>query len=130
MVIVAECGRIPVDNPGTHLELTMIHEAMVLEYSGRFLAMIEWAAQLKLLIYAVLAINLFNPWGIAHNATPAALALAGGLLAVKLGVFGVLLAVFETLQAKLRLFAVPTFLLLAFTLALSGLLSFIVLEAA
>lgn len=130
MVIVAECGRVPVDNPATHLELTMIHEAMVLEYSGRFLAMIEWAAQLKLLIYAVLAINLFNPWGLAHAATPAALATAAGLLAVKLGMFGVVLAIFETVQAKLRLFAVPTFLLLAFTLALSGLLSFIVLEAA
>lgn len=129
MVIVAECGRIPVDNPATHLELTMIHEAMVLEYSGRNLGMIELAAQLKLLIYAVLAINIFNPWGIAHGTTLPALLLAAALLTVKLAVFGALLALFETVQAKLRLFAVPNFLMLAFTLALSGMLSFIILEA-
>lgn len=129
MVIVAECGRVPVDNPATHLELTMIHEAMVLEYNGRYLGMIELASQLKLLIYAVLAINIFNPWGIAHDMEIAALARAAGLLAAKLAVFGALLALFETVQAKLRLFAVPTFLVLAFTLALSGMLSFIILEA-
>lgn len=129
LVAIAETGRIPVDNPGTHLELTMIHEAMILEYSGRFLALLEWAAQLKLLIYAVLAINIFNPWGIAHSASPRALLVAGAALALKLLVFGVLLAVAETVMAKMRLFRVPVFLMLAFTLALGGMLSFVILEA-
>ena len=129
MVIVSECGRIPVDNPDTHLELTMIHEAMILEYNGRYLAQIELASQLKLLIYAVLAINIFNPWGIAHNDNPLLLLLALVLISGKLLVFGVLLAFFETVLAKMRLFSVPVFLMLAFTLSLGGMLSFIILEA-
>lgn len=129
LVIMAETGRIPVDNPATHLELTMIHEAMILEYSGRHLAMLEWAGQLKLLVYAVLAINIFNPWGIAHTDTLAALALAALLIGGKLLVFGTLVAVAETSLAKIRLFQVPVYLMLAFTLALGGMLSFIILEA-
>ena len=129
LVIMAETGRIPVDNPATHLELTMIHEAMILEYSGRHLAMLEWASQLKLLVYAVLAINIFNPWGIAHTDTLAALALAALLIGGKLMVFGTLVAVAETILAKIRLFQVPVYLMLAFTLALGGMLSFIILEA-
>jgi len=129
MVIVAECGRIPVDNPATHLELTMIHEAMVLEYSGRYLAMLELAAQLKLLIYAVLAINIFNPWGIAHSIAPLALLQGLGWVGIKLALFGLLLALMETSLAKMRLFKVPVFLMLAFTLALGGMLSFVILEA-
>ncbi len=129
LVILAETGRIPVDNPATHLELTMIHEAMILEYSGRHLAMLEWASQLKLLIYAVLAINIFNPWGIALTLSVTALVTAAALITLKLLVFGVLLAVTETILAKIRLFQVPVFLMLAFTLALGGMLSFIILEA-
>ncbi|MBI2380387.1 MAG: NADH-quinone oxidoreductase subunit H [Gammaproteobacteria bacterium] len=129
LVAVAETGRIPVDNPATHLELTMIHEAMILEYGGRHLGMLEWAAQLKLLVYAVLAINIFNPWGIAHEDSASALGLAIAAMAGKLLVLGIVLAVTETLQAKLRLFRVPVFLMLAFTLALGGMLSFIILEA-
>lgn len=129
LVIVAETGRIPVDNPSTHLELTMIHEAMILEYSGRHLAMLEWAAQLKLLVFAVLAINIFNPWGIAHSDGLAPLAIATALMAGKLMLFGTLLAAAETVLAKIRLFQVPVFLMLAFTLALGGMLCFIILEA-
>jgi len=129
LVILAETGRIPVDNPATHLELTMIHEAMILEYSGRHLAMLEWASQLKLLIYAVLAINIFNPWGIALTLSLTALSTAAALITLKLLVFGVLLAITETILAKIRLFQVPVFLMLAFTLALGGMLSFIILEA-
>lgn len=129
LVIIAETGRIPVDNPATHLELTMIHEAMILEYNGRFLALLEWAAQLKLLIYAVLAINIFNPWGIAHSASPGDLLIAAGALGLKLMVFGALLALAETSMAKMRFFRVPVFLMLAFTLALGGMLSFVILEA-
>ena len=129
LVILAETGRIPVDNPSTHLELTMIHEAMILEYSGRHLAMLEWASQLKLLVYAVLAINIFNPWGIAHVDTVSALTVAALFMTGKLMIFGGVLAVTETLMAKIRLFQVPIFLALAFTLALGGMLSFIILEA-
>src|SRR5438034_326184 len=81
---LAATGRLPVDNPATHLELTMIHEAMVLEYSGRYLALIEWAAALKLVVFFTLLGNLFVPWGVATALTPAALALAVATLLVKL----------------------------------------------
>ena len=129
LVAVAETGRIPVDNPTTHLELTMIHEAMILEYSGRHLALMEWAAQLKLMLYGTLIVNVFLPWGIATEFTP--LALAVGLLAVvgKLAFLGLLLGVAETGLAKMRLFRAPQFLNMAFLLALLGLLSHVILEA-
>ncbi len=128
LVAVAETGRIPVDNPATHLELTMIHEAMILEYSGRHLALMEWAAMLKLLIYGVLIANLFIPWGVALSLAPAALAI--GLLAIvlKLLLFGAVLAAGETALAKMRLFRVPQFLALAFILCLLGMLSHVILE--
>ncbi|VAX12191.1 Hydrogenase-4 component C [hydrothermal vent metagenome] len=129
LVAVAETGRIPVDNPTTHLELTMIHEAMILEYSGRHLALMEWAAQLKLMLYGVLIVNVFLPWGIATEFTPRALAM--GLLAVvgKLAFLGLLLGVAETGLAKMRLFRAPQFLNMALLLALLGLLSHVILEA-
>ncbi len=130
LVAVAETGRIPVDNPATHLELTMIHEAMILEYSGRHLALIEWAAQLKLMIYGVLIANIFFPWGIATQPGGGALLLALAAIGLKLGVLGTALAVGETVLAKMRLFRVPAFLTLALTLALIGLLSHIILEVA
>ena len=129
LVGIAETGRIPVDNPATHLELTMIHEAMILEYSGRHLALMELAAQLKLMIYAVLVANLFVPWGIATTFTGGALAVAVGALTAKLAFLGVALAVGETAVAKMRVFRVATFLAVAFTLALVGMLSFVILEA-
>ena len=130
LVAVAETGRIPVDNPATHLELTMIHEAMILEYSGRHLALMEWAAQLKLMIYGVLIANIFFPWGIATE--PGAGALLGALAAIglKLALLGAALAVGETVLAKMRLFRVPAFLVLALTLAVIGMLSHIILEVA
>src|SRR5207247_4145032 len=84
VVTLAETGRLPVDNPATHLELTMIHEAMVLEYSGRYLALLEWAAALKLLVFFTLLGNLFAPWGMAATLTPAALAVAVASLLAKL----------------------------------------------
>ena len=130
LVAIAETGRIPVDNPATHLELTMIHEAMILEYSGRHLAMIEYAAQLKLLIYAVLIINIFFPWGIATHFSFSALLTSFLFISLKLAVLGILLATGETVLAKMRLFRVPNFLVLAFTLAIIGLLSHIILEIA
>ena len=123
VVTLAEAGRLPVDNPATHLELTMIHEAMVLEYSGRYLALIEWAAALKLFVFFTLLANLFVPWGLAASATPAALALAAATLVAKLGALAAVLAVFETRVAKLRLFRVPELLSVSFVLALLAITS-------
>jgi len=123
IVTLAETGRLPVDNPATHLELTMIHEAMILEYSGRYLALIEWAAWLKLLIFLSLLANLFLPWGIATALTPAALGLALLALVVKLAFLGTFIAVVETRVAKLRLFRVPELLGVSFVLALLAIVS-------
>ena len=128
MVGVAETGRIPIDNPTTHLELTMIHEAMILEYSGRHLALIEWASMIKLMLYGVLVADLFVPWGIARSIDAMALAEAAGWLALKLATLGILLGCTEMAIAKMRLFRVPTFLAVAFTIALVGMLSFVILE--
>ena len=128
MVAVAETGRIPVDNPATHLELTMVHEAMILEYSGRHLALIEWAGQLKLMIYMVLIANIFFPWGIATELTAHDLAVGVAAIAGKLALLAVLLVVWETVMAKMRLFRVPQFLGFAFMLCLLGMLTRVVLE--
>ena len=124
MVLLAENARIPIDNPSTHLELTMIHEAMVLEYSARHLALIEWASSLKLFNYACIGFALFLPWGIAtHGADGGwALLLAAAALIAKLIVFGGALALIESLSAKLRIFRAPEFLATAFLLAVLGLL--------
>ncbi|MBI3630154.1 MAG: NADH-quinone oxidoreductase subunit H [Candidatus Rokubacteria bacterium] len=118
IVTLAETGRLPIDNPATHLELTMIHEAMILEYSGRYLALIEWAAALKLLVFFSLLANLFVPWGVAVALTPAALAVAAGSLVLKLALLAAAVAVLETRVAKLRLFRVPELLSVSFVLAL------------
>ena len=119
IVAVAENSRIPVDNPATHLELTMVHEAMVLEYSGRHLALIELAASLKLLLYLSLIACLFAPWGISPSvAAPVLLVVGVAAYAGKLAVLGALLAVFETSIAKMRVFRVPEFLGAALMLAL------------
>jgi formate hydrogenlyase subunit 4 len=128
LVAIAETGRIPVDNPTTHLELTMIHEAMLLEYSGRHLALMEWAAQIKLLLYGTLIANTFFPWGIAQRLAPAALGV--GLIAIVLKVMALAaaLAVAETVLAKMRLFRAPAFLNLALLMSLLGLLSHVILE--
>ena len=121
MVALAENARIPVDNPATHLELTMVHEAMVLEYSGRHLAMIEFAASLKLLLYVSLIACVFVPWGIAAPGMGlAGFALGAAAYLAKLAVGGVLLAVFETSIAKMRVFRVPDFLGVALMLSLLG----------
>ncbi len=128
LVAVAETGRIPVDNPATHLELTMVHEAMILEYSGRHLALMEWGAMLKLMIYGVLLANLFLPWGVAVDFTLPALLIGLGAITLKLLVLGAALAVAETGLAKMRLFRVPQYLALAFILCLLGMLSHVILE--
>ncbi len=118
IVMLAETGRLPVDNPATHLELTMIHEAMVLEYSGRHLALVEWASALKLLVFFSLLANLFVPWGLATSPRPEAIVLAAVALLLKLLVLAVAVAVLETRVAKLRLFRVPELLSASFVLAL------------
>ena len=112
MVAIAENARIPVDNPATHLELTMVHEAMVLEYSGRHLALIDLPSELKLLLYVSLIACLFVPWGMAPPDADAAgrCSSASRAYVAKLAVGGVLLAVFETSIAKMRVFRVPEFL--------------------
>jgi len=128
LVAVAETGRIPIDNPATHLELTMIHEAMILEYSGRHLALIEWAGQIRLMLYGVLIANIFLPWGLAREFTPEALGIGAAAIAAKLGVLAIVLALAETSVAKMRLFRVQEFLGFAYLLSLLGMLSHIILE--
>jgi len=128
MVLLAENARIPIDNPATHLELTMIHEAMVLEYSARHLALIEWAASLKLTAYVTIGIAIFVPWGIAAASDWAALPLALAALAVKLLAAGAGLALLETVSAKMRIFRAPEFLGTAFMLATLGMLIHFLLE--
>jgi formate hydrogenlyase subunit 4 len=128
MVSLAENARIPVDNPATHLELTMIHEAMVLEYSGRHLAMVEWAASLKLFVYSCIGIALFFPFGIAQGGDAVGLLYALPALIVKLAIGGLLLAVIEIVSAKMRIFRAPEFLGTAFMLAVLGLLIHALLE--
>jgi formate hydrogenlyase subunit 4 len=122
MVLLAENARIPVDNPNTHLELTMIHEAMILEYSARHLALIEWASSLKLFAYFSIGIALFLPHGIAEVGHWSALPLAIVLLLLKLAIAGAGLALLEALMAKMRIFRAPEFLGTAFLLAVLGLL--------
>jgi len=128
MIAIVETGRIPVDNPTTHLELTMIHEAMLLEYSGRHLALMEWASMVKLLLFATLIIDLFFPWGISGDAGLITTTLALALWLSKLMVLFVILAVMETSMAKLRMFEVPQFLGAAFVLAFLGLIIHYMLE--
>jgi len=127
MVAIAENSRIPVDNPATHLELTMVHEAMVLEYSGRHLALIDLNASLTLTLYASLIACLFVPWGMAPPDAGLLALLAGALAYLcKLAVLGGLLALFETVIAKMRVFRVPEFLGAALMLGLlAALLRFV-----
>jgi formate hydrogenlyase subunit 4 len=129
MVMLAENARIPVDNPATHLELTMIHEAMILEYSGRHLALLEWAHALKLTVYSAIGVTLFAPWGIARAGDWGAMPVALLALAAKMAVGGAALAVLETLSAKMRIFRAPEFLAMAFLLAVLGMLTHVLLEA-
>ena len=129
MVSLAENARVPVDNPATHLELTMIHEALVLEYSARHLALVEWAAALKLFAYSCAGLALFFPWGVAQESDRGALLLALPALLAKLAVGGFLLALIETMTAKMRIFRVPEFLATAFLLGVLALLVHLLLGA-
>lgn len=128
LIALAETGRIPVDNPATHLELTMIHEAMILEYSGRHLALIEWAGMMKLFLFTSLGIASFFPWGIARNENLADIIVAFPILLFKLGFVGFCLVFMETGMAKMRIFRITEFLGSAFLFATLGMLSYFMLE--
>lgn len=123
LVVISETGRVPVDNPVTHLELTMVHEGLVLDYSGRHLALLEWASMIRQLVLFTLLASLFLPWGIALEPSP--LALAQGLAAwlAKMALFVALVALLESATARMRLFRVPEFLGMAFLLSLLALAS-------
>jgi formate hydrogenlyase subunit 4 len=130
MVAIAENARIPVDNPATHLELTMVHEAMILEYSGRHLALIELASYLKLLLYLSVIACVFFPWGIAVSGQGFTAYLAAvPVYVVKLAAGGIVLAVFETAIAKMRVFRVPDFLGAALMLGFLAVLLLFVTQA-
>jgi formate hydrogenlyase subunit 4 len=131
LVLLAENARIPVDNPATHLELTMIHEALLLEYSARHLALMEWAAALKLFNYTCIGFALFLPWGVVTGDVPSPTTLLTSIpiLVIKLATAGVVLALIETVSAKLRVFRAPEFLATAFLFAVLGLLVHLLLSA-
>lgn len=129
MVLLAENARIPVDNPASHLELTMIHEAMTLEYSARHLALVEWASSIKLFAYVTMGIALFAPWGIAQTADWLGMAFALPILIGKLLVAGCGLAVIETVMAKQRIFRAPEFMGTAFLFGVLGMLVHFLLGA-
>jgi formate hydrogenlyase subunit 4 len=128
LIALAETGRVPVDNPATHLELTMIHEAMILEYSGRHLALIEWASMMKLFLFTTLGIASFFPLGIAPDDNLIAILFAFPVLLAKLVIVGVGLVLVETGLAKMRIFRVTEFLGSAFLFATLGMLSYFMLE--
>lgn len=128
IVALAETGRVPVDNPATHLELTMIHEAMVLEYSGRYQALVEWATGIKLLVFLTLIANVFAPWGIATSVAPSSIALGLTVYVVKVSGLAVVIGVIESMFAKLRLFRVPELLGAAFILSLLAIVFFYTLR--
>jgi formate hydrogenlyase subunit 4 len=129
IVSLAETGRIPVDNPATHLELTMIHEAMILEYSGPYLALIEWSSQVKLVVFLALMSNMFFPIGMATTWSPWALAIGCGVFLVKITGLALIVAVVESTNAKLRLFRVPELLVVAFILSLLSLILYFIVGA-
>ena len=128
IVMLAETGRLPVDNPATHLELTMIHEAMVLEYSGRYLALVEWAGAMKFFLFMTLLANLFVPWGLTGSAGLSSILLGLVALGGKLAVLTGAVAVLETSVAKLRLFRVPELLAGSFALAFLSLMAVILVQ--
>jgi len=117
IIVIAETGRIPVDNPATHLELTMIHEAMILEYAGPDLALVEWASALKELLYLTLLVDFFLPAGIATSAAPGAIAVALLAWAGKIFLLAIAVTIAESTNAKLRLFRVPELVSISLGLA-------------
>lgn len=122
IVMLAENSRYPIDNPSTHLELTMIHEAMILEYSGRHLALIQWSCDIKFVLYSLMGISIFMPWGIVISVTPLSLCISTILCGLKLFLIATFLACLESTLAKLRIFRITEFLSIGFLLAVLGIL--------
>ncbi|HXX80947.1 MAG TPA: NADH-quinone oxidoreductase subunit H, partial [Thermodesulfovibrionales bacterium] len=127
VAIIAETGRIPIDNPDTHLELTMIHEGMLLEYSGRYLALMEWAHYMKQMLLFTLGMDIFFPVGIPHDTAIGGLGVSFALYFLKMGFMAVLMAAIESTRAKLRFFQLPSLLGGAFVLAILSLLTYIMM---
>ncbi len=127
VAVIAETGRIPVDNPDTHLELTMIHEGMILEYSGKYLALMEWAHYMKQMLLFTIAAGIFFPLGISNNIEISGLALSSGVYFLKILFMAFLMALIESTRAKMRFFQLPSLLGGAFVLALLSLLTFIMM---
>ena len=127
VAVIAETGRIPVDNPDTHLELTMIHEGMVLEYSGKYLALMEWTHYMKQMLLFTIAAGIFFPLGISNNTEISGLALSSGVYFLKILFMAFLMALIESTRAKMRFFQLPSLLGGAFVLALLSLLTFIMM---
>jgi formate hydrogenlyase subunit 4 len=123
IVLIAETGRIPVDNPATHLELTMIHEAMILEYSGPYLALLEWGASIKQLVLMTLVVNTFFPFGLSSDWTARGLGLGLVYYLTKMFLLACLIVLVETTNAKLRLFRVPELLMVSFIFGALALIS-------
>jgi formate hydrogenlyase subunit 4 len=128
IIAIAETGRIPVDNPATHLELTMIHEAMILEYSGKQLAIVELGAMMKQLLVFSLIANIFFPWGIASDLSAAGIAISLVVIMIKVVVLGIIMALVETSTAKWRLFRLPNLLSISLMLSFLALISFIIVK--
>ncbi len=127
VAIIAETGRVPVDNPDTHLELTMIHEGMILEYSGRYLALMEWAHYAKQMVLFTVAVDIFFPFGIAHGGAVAGLGFSLGIYALKMLGMAFLMAAVESTRAKVRFFQLPSILGGAFVLAFLSLITHIMM---
>ncbi len=127
VAIIAETGRIPVDNPDTHLELTMIHEGMLLEYSGRYLALMEWAHYIKQMLLFTLAVDIFFPAGITSSGDPLSIVISTGIYLLKVLFMAFLMATIESTRAKMRFFQLPSLLGGAFVLALLSLLSYVMM---
>ena len=127
VAVLAETGRIPVDNPDTHLELTMIHEGMLLEYSGKYLALMEWAHYIKQMLLFTITADIFFPAGISHSTEPYALAVSAGIYILKMLFMAVSMALIESTRAKMRFFQLPSLLGGAFVLALLSLVTYIMM---
>jgi formate hydrogenlyase subunit 4 len=127
IAIIADTGRIPVDNPDTHLELTMIHEGMLIEYSGKYLALMEWSYYVKQMLLFTLAMDMFFPAGIAHNTGTSELIISSGVYSIKMLFMAGIMAIIESTRAKMRFFQLPSLLGGSFVLAVLSLLIFIMI---
>ena len=127
IAIIADTGRVPVDNPDTHLELTMIHEGMLLEYSGKYLALMEWSHYMKQMLLFTLAADMFFPVGIAHNIETSSLIVSSGVYSLKILFMAGIMAIVESTRAKMRFFQLPSLLGGSFVLAVLSLLTIIMI---